>query len=140
MNDKSKKTVKVVTKTYGSSWVTSIILAVIVGLVGLLIGNASGMQNGLLLGFIAGFVMTFVCELMVLASMIPYVGIYLQWIWSLQFSHWITSLAGFSSASPMNTLLYVPLIIFMMFGAIIYAVFTGIVTVAIGAIIGAIFG
>jgi hypothetical protein len=136
----SKKTTQVVTKTYGSSWITSIILAFIVGLIGLLIGNASGMQNGILLGFVAGFVMTLGCELLVLASMIPYVGIYLQWVWSLQLSHWITGLAGFASSFPMNTLLYLPLILFMVYGAILYAVITGVVTVAIGALIGEIFG
>src|SRR5208337_4412444 len=132
-----KKAVQVIEKTYGTSWIFTIILALICGVVGFLIGNPSGLG---LQGFIVGAVMPIFCEILTLASFIPYVGIYCQWVWSLMLNHWVIGLAGFSSTSPINTLLYFPLILFTIFGAIIYLVVTGIVTVIIGALIGAIFG
>jgi hypothetical protein len=129
-----KKTTQVIVKTYGTSWISTIILALIVGAVGYLI--APTMQ-----GFVVGFVMTFLCELFLLASFIPYVGIYLQWIWTIQLSQWLISLGNFTatqSAMFTNVLLYFPLILFTIFGVIVYLVITGVVTVFIGALIGAI--
>lgn len=127
----SKKTTEVVTKTYGSSWISSIVIAFIVGLVGWLIAPTAQ-------GFIVGFVMSLLCELMVLASMIPFVGIYFQWVWTLQISHWLIGLGGFTEAQYgmfSNILLYFPLIFAMIFGVIVFAVITGVVVVLIGALI-----
>jgi hypothetical protein len=133
MND--KKSTEVVTKTYGSSWIITIIIGLILGMVGYLISPTAQ-------GFIVGFVIAFICELMVLVSMIPYVGIYLQWVWSLQICNWVVSLGNFtvSQSATFSTLLMFPLIFAMIFGAIIFLVFTSIVTVGIIAILGAIFG
>lgn len=131
----NKTTTKVVTKTYGTSWITSLIIAFIVGLVGYLISPTAQ-------GFIVGFVMAFVCGFMVLVSIIPYVGIYFQWVWTLGICQWIISLGGFNSAqtATFSTLLMFPLILSMIFGAIIFLIFTGIVTVVIIAGLGAICG
>lgn len=130
----SKKTTRVVVKTYGTSWITSIILALLVGFIGFLI--APTMQ-----GFVVGFVMVFLCELGLLASFIPYVGIYFQWIWTIQLNQWLISLGNFTAtqtATFTNILLYFPLILFTIFGVIVYLVITGVVTVFIGALIGAL--
>jgi len=129
MND--KKTTTVVTKTYGVSWISSLIIALIVGSIGFLI--ASTLQ-----GFLVGFLMSLLCELMVLASMIPYVGIYFQWVWTLQLTHWLIGLGNFTatqSAMFTDILLYFPLILSMIFGVIVYLIITGIVTFVIGALI-----
>ena len=138
--DKLKGTV---TKTYGSSWVFTIILALIMGAIGFIVGYRYPVTSSLLVsglfGFIVGAVMTIFAEILVLASFIPYAGIFLQFIWTLQLDHILTHLAGFPSSSPMNTLIWIPLIVFMVFGAILYAVITGIVTVILASLADAVF-
>jgi len=131
MNDKTQ----VVVKTYGTSWISSLIIALIVGAVGYLI--TSSIQ-----GFIVGFVMVFLTEFIVLASLIPYVGIYFYWVWAIQLNQLLIGLGNFTTAQTAtftNLLIYAPLIYCLIVGIILFAVSSVVVTVFLGALIGAIF-
>lgn len=130
-----KEIVTKTAKTYGISWFSSILLAVIVGMLGYLVNTANPIN-----GFIVGFVIVFVSEVMVLACFIPYVGIYLYWIWSLTIDHMIMGWGNISNTGILyNTLIYIPLIFTMIAGVIIFVVFSVVATVFIGVIVGAIF-
>lgn len=131
-----KKTVKVVTKTYGTSWLFTIILAIIVGIIGALICPSAP-----LMGFLAGVALTVVTDFIMLASFIPFVGVYLYWIWSKMFYDWLLGIVFTgSNYANMMTLTIVPLIIYAIFGVILCLVTSFIVVIIVGAGLGAIFG
>lgn len=110
----SKK--EIITKTYGSSWVA-------------------------IMGFLVAFVMVFVAEFLVLACCIPFVGIYLYWIWSCWFFNWLINIAFAGNQALINnflTLSLIPLILFGIFGTFLFVVISVIAVVAIGALISAL--
>jgi hypothetical protein len=126
----------IVTKTYGSSWVLTIILAIVVGIIGALI-----CPNAPLTGFLAGLVLTIVTGFIAFASFIPFVGVYLYWIWSKMFYDWLLGIVFTgSNYTNMMTLTIVPLVISAIFGIILCLVTSFIVVVIVGAGLGAIFG
>lgn len=134
MNTKTK----VVTKTYGTSWLFTIVLAIIVGIIGALICPSAPLT-----GFLAGVALTVVTDFIMLASFIPFVGVYLYWIWSKMFYDWLLGLVfGVHTANFANmmALTLLPIIVFAIFGVILCLVTSFIVVVLIGAGIGAIFG
>jgi uncharacterized membrane protein YkgB len=115
----------IVKKTYSTSWVSSFVIAVIVGLIGLLITHTWE-------GFVGGLVLTLVISLITLACLIPFVGIYLYWIWANSFCDWFL---GVTHLEALNILRWLPLIVCGFFGLIICVVFSILALVAIGAII-----
>jgi hypothetical protein len=129
---------EIVTKTYGTSWISSIFIAIIAGFIGAILANASGQA---LMGFLVGFVMVFATEFILLACCIPFVGIYLYWIWSCWFYNWIINIAFVGNQTLINNFLMLslfPLILFAVFGAIIFVIFSVLAVVLIGAVISAL--
>jgi len=117
----------VVKKTYGTSWISSIILGIILGIIGLLITHTWE-------GFAVGFVMTFLVEIIVLANLIPFIGIYFYWIWANWVCDWLISIAGIQDAN-FQILKFVAIVLIGILGFILWIVITVIALVVIGAII-----
>lgn len=134
-----KNTSKVVKKTYGTSWATSFVIAIIVGLFGLLLvaTNPSWTiaEPRLLIGFLAGFILTFVVQLITLACIIPFVGIYLYWIWANAFCDWFLNITHLQA---LDVVRWIPLVVCGIFGLIICVVFSIFAVVLIGLIISAL--
>jgi len=123
-----------VIKTATSVLSGSLVLAIIMGMIGLIISQS-------LAGFLVGFCMSYVMSWILLASIIPFIGVWLQWQWSEGFSHFLinaVSFTPFQHSEFWNTAIYVPLIIYTIIGVIICVVVSIIAVVVIGAIIGAI--
>jgi len=132
MNDKTQ----VVVKTYGTSWFFTIALSIIVGIIGALICPSAPVT-----GFFAGVALTIVTDFIMLASFIPFVGVYFYWIWSKMFYDWFLGIVFTgSNYANMMTLTIAPLVVFAIFGVIFCLVTSFVVVVIIGAGLGAIFG
>lgn len=128
---------KIVTKSYGTSWFAVILLGIIVGLIGALITHQP------LTGFLAGFLLVVVTDFILLASLIPFVGIYLYWIWSIAFYQWFLGLVfgvGTANYANMLALTLIPIIVFAIFGVILCIVTSVVVSALLLALIGAICG
>jgi hypothetical protein len=124
--------IETVKKTYGFSGVTTIIMAIVIGIVGALITTDPfrGFLAGLAMTMMAGFIIS-------LASLIPFVGAYFYWIWSIEFYHWFLGLVFTgSNLANMITLSIFPLIVFAIFGVLVTIVMSVIVVFVVGAILG----
>jgi hypothetical protein len=127
----------VVKKSLGTSWLSSLFLAVIVGFIGMLLVATNPSWNiPVWEGFVAGLVMTIMTQVIALACLIPFVGIYLYWIWANAFIDWFL---GVTHLEAIDIMKWIPLIYCGIFGAIIFGIFTILAIVVIGAIIYAIF-
>jgi small-conductance mechanosensitive channel len=101
----------------------------------LLVGTNPSWGIPLWEGFVAGFLMTFVIQIITLACLIPFVGIYLYWIWANAFCDWFL---GVTHLETLDILRWIPLVFCGIFGAIICVVFSIFALVAIGIIVSAI--
>jgi small-conductance mechanosensitive channel len=127
---------KVVVKTFGTSWISSFFIAIVVGLIGLLIVGTNPSWNiPLWEGFLSGFIMTFVVQLITLACCIPFVGIYLYWVWANSFCDWFF---GITHLQALDVMRWIPLLVCGLFGIIFFVLFSLIALVFIGAIVSAI--
>lgn len=133
----SKK--QVIATAYGTSWISTLPVAIIVGLISLLLvaTNPSWTiaEPRLLIGFIAGFVMSLVVQIIVLACIIPFGGIFLYWMWVNAFCDWFL---GVTHLQVLDIMRWIPIVIFGIFGAIIYLLFSFLAVIVIGAIVSAI--
>jgi hypothetical protein len=127
---------KVIVKTYSSSWVSSLVIAIIMGFIALLLvatnPNWVIVEPRLLVAFLGGFLMTFIVQLLTLACCIPFVGIYLYWIWANWFCDWFL---GITHLQVLDILRWIPLVICGIFGAIICVIFRIFAIVLMGAIV-----
>jgi hypothetical protein len=124
----SKK--KAVEKTYSTSWMLGLFIAVIVGLIGLLlVGTNPSWNIPLWEGFLSGFVLTLVVQLITLACIIPFAGLYLYWMWANEFCDWFLRITHLQS---LDVIRWIPLVVCGIFGAIIFILFT---ILAIGLIL-----
>jgi hypothetical protein len=126
----------VVKKSVGTSWLSSLILAVIVGLIGMLLVATNPSWNiPVWEGFVVGLVMTIMTQIITLACFIPFIGIYLYWIWANAFIDWFL---GATHLEAIGIVKWIPLVFCGFFGAIIFGIFTLFAIVVIGAGIYAI--
>lgn len=135
MTDKKQ----VVVKTYSTSWISGLFIAIVVGFIGLILVACNPLwtvaEPRLLIGFLTGFVLTFVIQLIAITCLIPFVGIYLYWIWANYFCDWFL---GIAHLQILDVLRWLPLVICGFFGAIIFVIFSAFAVILLGALASAI--